>query len=192
MKEERLLAYVFWHWPRNGVSPDEYELLQRRFHTALREGPPVGFLGSRSHAIAEVPWIDRGPAYEDWYLLENASALDPLNEAAITASRRIPHDAAAAAAAGGTAGLYRRRLGGKDRAAPVVAAWFSKPNGMSYADLDGALEPLLSRGDVLWCRQMVLGPTPEFCLQSPVPVTLPAIFAPLVVPLRGVWPTGTR
>jgi hypothetical protein len=187
-----VLAYVFWHWPRPGVSQDEYERLQRRFHAALRDAPPAGFLGSRSHAVAGVPGITPiGTAYEDWYMLENGTALDPLNEAAITASRQAPHDAAAAAAAGGTAGLYRLRLGTVDGSTPTVAAWFSKPDGMSYAALDAALGPIVDpRGGALWSRQMVLGPTPEFCLQSSAPVELPARFSPLCVSLRPVWPTS--
>ena len=185
-----MLAYVFWHWPRPGVSRDEYERLQRRFHIALRDAPPVGFLGSRSEAIAAAPWTPDGePAYEDWYLLESTAALDPLNEAAVTASRQAPHDAAAAAAAGGTAGLYRERLGVVDGTIRNVAAWFGKPDGMSYPALYAALQPpVASRDGLLWCRQMVLGPTPEFCLQTSTPVALPAPFVPLVVGLRQVWP----
>ncbi len=41
-----MLAYVFWHWPRTGVPQDRYESLQQRFHAALRDAPPPGFLGS--------------------------------------------------------------------------------------------------------------------------------------------------
>ncbi len=97
-----MLAYVFWHWPRTGVSRDRYESLQQRFHGALRHAPPVGFLGSSSDSIGAAPWItSNATAYEDWYLLENGSALDALNDAAITASRQVPHDEAAAVAAGG-------------------------------------------------------------------------------------------
>lgn len=185
-----MLAYVFWHWPRTDVQRQDYEQLQRRFHAALRDAPPPGFLRSRSDAITGAPWIaGNGEAYEDWYLLENASSLDPLNEAAVTAPRQTSHDQAAASAAGGTAGLYRLRRGDVDSGEPTVAAWFSKPAGMSYADLDVALEPLVtSSGGVLWMRQMVLGPTPEFCLRSATPLTLPAPFVPAWAKLRRVWP----
>lgn len=184
-----MLAYVFWHWPRSGVSQDEYERLQRRFHAALRDAPSIGFLGSHTDAIGAVPWSgDGGPAYEDWYHIENGTALEPLNEAAVTASRRSPHDAAAAVAAGGTAGLYRLRMGSVETA-PTVAAWFGKPEGMTYAGLDELLESSVrSGGGLLWYRQMVLGPTPEFCLRSAAPVELPAPLVPLLVSLRRVWP----
>ena len=107
-----MLAYVFWHWRRPDVPAASYEALQRRFHAALGAAPPAGFLGSRSLAITGAPWADGGnEAYEDWYLLEGSAALDPLNAAAVSASRQAPHDAAAAVAGGGTAGLYLLRLG---------------------------------------------------------------------------------
>src|ERR1700752_4970973 len=105
-----MLAYVFWHWRRPGGPAADYEALQRRFHAALGAAPPAGFLGSRSLAVMNAPWAaGGGEAYEDWYLVADSAALDPLNDAAISASRQAPHDAAAAAAAGGTAGLPRLR-----------------------------------------------------------------------------------
>ncbi len=185
-----MLAYVFWHWPRPDVERQDYEQRQRRFHAALRDAPSPGFLGSRSHAVGGATWTGGGgEAYEDWYLIENTAALDPLNEAAVSASRQASHDAAAAGAAGGTAGLYRLRRGDVDSATPALAAWFAKPGGMSYAEVDDALEPLVREsGGVLWMRQMVLGPTPELCLQSRERVRLPAGFEPLWVTLRRVWP----
>ena len=107
-----MLAYVFWHWRRPQVPAASYETLQRGFHAALAAAPPPGFLRSSTLSIAGAPWAaGGGEAYEDWYLVDGTAALDPLNDAAVTASRRQPHDAAAAAAAGGTAGLYRLRLG---------------------------------------------------------------------------------
>lgn len=184
-----VLAYVFWHWPRADAAAGVYEALQRPFHEALRSAPPPGFLGSRVLALAGASWAAEGrEAYEDWYLVEGSAALDPLNEAAVSAPRRAAHDAAAAAAAGGTAGLYRLRLG-EPGEVPHAAAWFAKPPGMSYSALFATLEPLVrSEGAALWARQMTLGPTPEFCLQSARPVALPAAFFPETVRYRAVWP----
>jgi hypothetical protein len=184
-----MLAYVFWHWRRQDVPSDDYERRQQRFHSALRAAPPQGFLGSRSFAIRGASWAaSGGEAYEDWYLVEDSAALDPLNQAAITAPRQTAHDAAAAGAEGGTAGLYSLRRGSMSETAPTRAAWFSKPSGMSYDQLFSAIEPLLpSTAGACWCRQMVLGPTPEFCLQSSAPVRLPAPFTPLVLELRPIW-----
>jgi hypothetical protein len=184
-----MLAYVFWHWRRADVSAVAYEALQRRFHAALGAAPPAGFLGSRSLAIAGAPWAaSGGEAYEDWYLLEGSAALDPLNAAAVSASRQAPHDAAAAAAEGGTAGLYLLRLG-RAGEPPRTTTWFAKPAGMTYAALHAALEPLVAAEDAaLWGRQMVLGPTPEFCLHTARPVTLPGSVVPVPIHCRMVWP----
>jgi hypothetical protein len=185
-----MLAYVFWHWRRREIPRDEYEQRQQHFHGAMTAAPSQGFRSSRSFAITGAPWVaSGGEAYEDWYLVEDSAALDPLNQAAITAPRQMPHDAAAAAAEGGTAGLYSLRRGGVRDTLPARAAWFSKPSGVSYDQLFSSLEPLLHPvNGALWCRQMVLGPTPEFCLQSSAPVTLPEPFTPLVLDLRPIWP----
>ena len=163
-----MLAYTFWHWKRPDVPTGEYEVRQRAFHEALGAAPPVEFGGSSCFAISGVPWAGGGgAAYEDWYLVRDSAALDSLNAAAISASRQAPHDAAAAVAAGGIAGLYRIRLGER-LATPMVAHWFSKPSGMSYAALEQILRPVVdAHAGTLWCRQMTLGPTPEFCLQLP-------------------------
>lgn len=187
-RQAAALAYVFWHWRRAEVSVASYVELQRRFHAALAAAPPNGFLGSHSAAVREVSWAAAGgDAYEDWYLVDGTAALDPLNQAAVTASRQAPHDAAASAAQGGTAGLYRLRLGsvGVHRS----AAWFAKPDGMSYDELYAALElPVLPAGGALWGRQMVLGPAPEFCLHTPEPVPLPAPLIAQVVARSPIWP----
>lgn len=185
-----MLAYVFWHWKRAEVSAPAYERLQRAFHEALAAAPSPGFHRSFTHALAGAPWAAGGAeAYEDWYLVADSAALDPLNEAAVTASRQAPHDAAASAAANGTAGLYRLRMGDAP-SRPRHAYWFAKPAGVSYADLWRLLTPLADRGASIWVRQMVLGPTPELCLQSSTPVDLPPGLDPIVLPLRPVWPDG--
>lgn len=187
-----MLGYVFWHWPRDGVAAAAYEALQRAFHAALAAAPADGFDRSFSAAVEGAPWANAGgAAYEDWYLVRNSAALDRLEEAAVSASRQGPHDAAAAAAGGGAGGLYKLRLG-RPVARPGEARWFAKPAGMSYAALWDAMRPIVeSDGAALWGRQMVLGPTPEFCLQSMGPIELPAGFDPVLLQLEEVWP-GAR
>jgi hypothetical protein len=184
-----MLAYVFWHWRRADVPADRYEELQRRFQGVLREAGVPGFVAARSAAIQGAPWAAGGrDAYEDWDLVESSAALDPLNDAAVSAARREPHDAAAAGAESGVAGLYRLRLGVPGDA-PRAAVWFSKPAGMSYATLYEALAPFTRpAGSALWGRQMVLGPTPEFCLESTQPVRLPPPFTGIATPRHPVWP----
>lgn len=138
--------------------------------------------------MEDLPWLPAaGKGYEEWYFLDGSAALDPLNEAAIGAGCREPHDQAAELAAGGTAGLYRLRLGERP-GAPRTALWFGKPSGMSYDALHGKLRFLVARGTALWGRQMVLGPTPEFCLHSDREVVLPAELPSLGSALRRVWP----
>ena len=187
-RQATALAYVFWHWRRAEVSAASYVELQRRFHAALATAPPTGFLGSHAAAIQGASWAAAGgEAYEDWYLVDGTAALDPLNQAAVTASRQAPHDAAAAAARGGTAGLYRLRGGrlGVYR----IAAWLAKPEGMSYDELYAALQStVLQTGGALWGRQMVLGPTPEFCLHTTQAVPLPAPLVAQVLARSPIWP----
>lgn len=184
-----MLAYVFWHWPRSGVDPGEYERMQRDFHAALAVSLPPGFLGSSCHRISGADWAAGGGiAYEDWYLQESSAALDELNAAAVTAGRRTAHDLAAALAAGGTAGLYHLQLGGHLPSA-TLAGWFRKPEGWSYARLLETMQPLIEQaGGSLWMRRMVLGPTPEFCFRSIEPVHLPRAIEPQMVPVDPVWP----
>ena len=184
-----LLAYVFWHWKQAEITTKDYAHRQRAFHAALAAAPSSGFLGSFSVRLSHAPWAAGGvDAYEDWYLVQDFGALGLLNEAAVSASRVAPHDAAAAVAASGAAGLYCLRLGAALQK-PQVDHWFGKPDGMPYSELFSQLGPLVDRVDgALWMRQMVLGPAREFCLHATAPVSLPAAFSVLVIPLRQVWP----
>ena len=187
-QHEKPLAYVFWHWRQPSASPDAYEAAQLAFQRALAESPSAGFVRSFSHAIAGAPWANNGgEAYEDWYLVRDSAALDPLDEAAVTAGRRTAHDAAASLAAAGTAGLYQLKLGTAPTA-PRSAQWFGKPAGMSYAQLFAAVEPALAAaGGSLWMRRMTLGPATEFCVLAREPATLAAPFQMFAFSLRPVW-----
>jgi hypothetical protein len=186
-----VLAYVFWHWPRPGVDAKEYEDRQRRFHAALVADPPRGFASSFSVAVERAPWGNESHAtYEDWYLVHDFAALGELNDAAVSGSRTSSHDAAASVAAGGTAGLYRLRLGGLTTR-PAHAAWFAKPSGLTYAQLFDSLAPIVAEARAtLWLRQLTFGPAPELCLQSASRLALPAPLAPTNVLLRSVWSPG--
>lgn len=185
-----MLSYTFWHWKRPGVAAETYEARQRDFQAALAAHPPQGFLRGCTVRLRGAPWAaDGAVAYEDWYFVRDMSALADLNEAAVSGPRRDPHQAVAHLADGGTAGLYGLRAGSA-ALVPAVATWFSKPDGMSYAALDEALAPLVAAG-ALWMRQMVLGPTPEFCLHTAAPVQLPPIFQVQRWPLEAVWSPGS-
>jgi hypothetical protein len=166
-----LLAYVFWHVPRPGSAAREYEAAHAAFHETLWQSRPVGLLGVRVFRLVSIPWFNGQSGYEDWHLLEDSTALDVLNDAAISGARTTPHDRIATLAAEGTAGLYGVRSGRFIE--PAIAHWLSKPAGMSYEDFDASLQPLVEVGCCLWGRRMTLGPTPEFCLHAPATAPLP-------------------
>jgi hypothetical protein len=60
---------------------------------------------------------------------------------------------------------------------------------MTYDDLDATLRPVLKKAAALYGRKLVLGTTPEFCVESEVPIELPGVGQPLVVRLEPVWNT---
>lgn len=183
-----MLAYAFWHWKRPEVSTETYEARQGDFQAALATHPPEGFVRGSTVRIEGAPWAAGGEqAYEDWYIIHGMSSLEALNEAAVTAARRAPHDAVAKLALNGTAGLYGLRAG-SPMTAPPLATWFSKPDGLSYSALLEALAPIIATTPAtLWMRQMVLGPTPEFCLHSRTPVELPPGITGHTLSLAPVW-----
>jgi hypothetical protein len=153
-----VIAYVFWH--RAGTEAGAYEAGLEAFHDALRAQPPAGFVGSGAFRLDAAPWLaGDGPAYEDWYLVADWAALGTLNEGAGSGARSQPHDAVAAQAREGAGGVYAPLHGGEPVAGEV--AWLAKPDGMSYADFHAALGSRAA-----WQRQMVLGPAPEYVIES--------------------------
>lgn len=184
-----MLAYVFWHTRDARVEDREYVARLLDFHRALAVSKPVGYRRSVVMRIRGASWIaPDGDAFEEWYLLEGSTALDVINEAAVSGTCQAPHDAVARLAAAGTAGLYLLRRGASDEAAMRHASWFAKPSGLSYAQMYAQLEPIVARaGATLWGRQMVLGPTAEFCVRSKDRVELPAPFAATSIALAPVW-----
>lgn len=179
-----MLAYVFWHVPRDGAGVHDYESLHREFHAVLLRSNVNGLVRVKVHRLAAIPWLGGRPGYEDWHLLEGSAALDVLNRAAVSGMRQLPHDRIAALAADGIAGLYGIRQGRPIE--PRIAYWMSKPAGMGYADFESSLAPLVADGCCLWGRRMTLGPTPEFCLHAPAARDLPhPALAIETVPLPG-------
>ncbi len=184
-----MLAYVFWHWPRAELTEPAYEAQLSRFHASLRAHSPQGFIGSATFRVSGADWLPLGKGYEDWYCVTDFQAIGLLNDAAVSGERQEPHDRVARAAAGGCAGIYRLRLGEFLPNRPPVQSWFSKPAGMRYEELFSIVGPLAGAPEgALWQRQMTLGPTPEFCVQAPASVLLPAGIDPLVVAASRVWP----
>lgn len=188
-----MLAYVFWHWKSPRVESGMYEEYLRSFHRVLNTHQPAGFHSSAVFQVAGLPWTSgEDRAYEDWYWVENSAALDPLDQAAVSEARKLPHDQVAQWAAGGTGGLYRLRATGQGAfAAPEVAWWFSKPAGLTYSELYQLFaEQLEQLPGHLWQRQMTLGPAREFCWHTSAQAGLPALLTTadtLKIPLTTIW-----
>jgi hypothetical protein len=165
-----VLAYVFWHRAAPLIERADFESALARFHAALAEHPPPGFRGSAAFRVAErTPWVPGfGPAYEDWYLVEDWVALGALNEAAVAGPRHAPHDAVAGESLAGAGGVYGLMAGA---ATPHArhARWLAKLTEVSREDFDAAL---LATGASVWMRQMVLGPAPEYVVRGPDPIEL--------------------
>jgi hypothetical protein len=170
-----MLAYVFWHWPAAEVAHEAYEQLLLSFHRALAEAAIPGFQSTTTFRVeGHAPWLGGTPAYADWYLLDGSSALDVLNEAAVSSTRKGPHDVLARAMAAGAGSLLQLRSSEAHLEAARVSSWVAKPKGMPYDPFYARLQPVCaSHKASLWRRQMVLGPTTEFGLLSPTPIPLP-------------------
>jgi len=163
-----MLAYVFWHWSRPEIERGQYLDYLIEFHRTLAANKSPGFQRSVVFSINGANWLKTdGEVFEEWYLLDDSAAMDPLNEAAVSGTCEEPHNRVAREAADGTGGLYRLRAGSEDLARAKFATWLSKPAGVSYKDFYAGLETFTSQpGVALWGRQMTLGPTTEFCIHS--------------------------
>jgi hypothetical protein len=188
-----MLAYVFWHWPNSTVDPQNYLQYLIDFHQTLAANKPPGFHHSVVFRIRGASWLNTNDeAYEEWYLLDDSAAMDPLNEAAVSGVCEAPHNKVAREAADGIGGLYRLRAGHEALAEARSAIWLSKPAGVSYKDFYATLQPLTSQpGVALWGRQMTLGPTTEFCLHSTNPIELPPGYSGLTINLQSIYPRSS-
>jgi hypothetical protein len=196
-----VLAYVFWHRPRDGEDHASYERLLAEFHHSLAHSPPAGTLASVSYRVPGLPWF-RAPAYEDWYLVEDYAALGVLNEAAVGRGHRSRHDQLALHSGAGAGGLYALLEGRPDAAAlarATLAVWVQQGVGHGVELRHAGLPEMLADGiepdtTSLWRRQLVLGPAPEFCLlaeETPAgvaPTRLPDGWSATVLARETLWP----
>ena len=176
-----MLAYLFWHRPREGADADRYREAQLAFHRSLAHNPPAGMRSSAIYRIPSVPWAEHGqprPSFEDWYLLDDFAAMGVLGEAAVGRGHRTAHDSAASGFGSGAGGLYGLLEGeatGECLKRATVAVWVARTPGSAKgtaAELLGdGMDP---RSASVWRRQFVLGPAPEFCVlggEAPAGVT---------------------
>ncbi|MGH2902469.1 MAG: hypothetical protein ACRDK7_02585 [Solirubrobacteraceae bacterium] len=171
-----MLAYVFWHRPledSDNSAVEAYEHADLAFHRSLAHVPPAGFQGSAVFRVDELPWLD-GPGYEDWYFVEDYTALGVLNEAAVGHGHRTAHDGVAHRFGAGAGGLYcliegRPPLGAgrgvKYFGEESAAVWVARAAGIERRGLGEMLgDGMDAQHASLWRRQLVFGPAPEFCL----------------------------
>lgn len=192
-----MLAYVFWHQRASHVAKERYQEKLIAFHQILQERQPQGFVSSVVLEIARLPWMSAGDeeVYEDWYLVENSAALDPLDTVALSESCREPHQQIARLAGQGTGGLYRLKEGSIDRtrAAEVrFVTWFSKPAGMRYETLYASLPQQQDEPQgMVWQRQMTMGPALEFCWQGPQKRSWAAELGGIEVEAHPIFPVSS-
>ncbi|HEV8604647.1 MAG TPA: hypothetical protein VGQ99_04735, partial [Tepidisphaeraceae bacterium] len=168
-----------------------YERSLIDFHKILAKYAPAGFRSSLLFRTENCPWIAAGgPAYEDWYVLDNSAALDAISDAAISGPRKASHDQIASLAASGAAGLYRLKSGDQEAMRLARhATWFSKP-ALTYDAFFNQLRPITNAsGAAFWLRQMALSAAPEFCLRTPEKPQLPPDVTALHCPIQVVYPS---
>jgi len=149
-----MLAYVFWHRPRAGVVREAYEDALIALHRSLASAG----IETAAFRLEQLPFAARG-GYEDWYLVENWSAVGMLGETALSGVHAARHEAVAGLSGESWGGLYALVRGAPRP--PAGARWVQKPRGES-------VELLLARekAAAAWRRQLVLGPAPEMCLAA--------------------------
>ena len=156
-----MLAWVFWHSRYEHVTEEEYRRALAAFHAGVEAVAPDGLLGIRTVRHDSVPWLPSPvEVYEDWHFVRDSAALDRLDEAAVIAVTSDAHTRIARLAANASAGLYRLRAGAP-LPEPPGFKWIDKPRGEAYDTFIASLE----NAAAVWSRQMVLGPTPEFCIE---------------------------
>jgi hypothetical protein len=180
-----MLAYLFWHRPGADQAIGPYERALVGFHRRLRDAPVPGLVASGTARVGGLPWMP-GDGYEDWYAVDDYTALGVLNDAAVDAGHVEAHDLAAHAAGFGAGGLYSLERGTIDAPAGDCV-WLTKPTGVSYPDFDERLMVLTAGESVsVWRRQMVLGPAPEYRVTAGRELAMPADMVPLACRLASL------
>ncbi|HUA10881.1 MAG TPA: hypothetical protein VMA83_02635 [Solirubrobacteraceae bacterium] len=159
-----MLAYVFWHRPRDDADTGAYERADADLHRSLQRERAGGLIESATARVGELPRL-KGGGYEDWYVVPGYAGLGELAAAAATGAHADPHGRAAGMLAEGTAGLYEHLDGDGGVAHATHATWVERPPGARYpalADLFSGADGPFRAG--LWRRALVLGPAPELCV----------------------------
>jgi hypothetical protein len=165
-----VLAYLSWHRASAGVEQGTYEQALERFHRSLAHRPPSGYRGSAALRLSELPWLapvadaEDAPGYEDWYLIDDWSAVGVLEEAAVSRGHLTAHDTVASRVGPATGAVYRL-IEGRPRLDAGQAVWVKRKPGHEPPSLSALLGDGMDRErDGLWRRCIGLGPAPEHCL----------------------------
>ena len=180
------IAYVFWHWPRPGTPTKTYEAELSAFQQALSPDKLPGLIETLSFRVGSLPWgPQQGNFYEDWYVVEDFATLGTLNDAATAGETREPHDSIARDYLKGAGGVFRLVSGDFKLREAKFATWVEKAIGPSYQSYyEEVARGVAGRRADLWRRQMVLGPSPQFCIHSEENLRMSESFRPTVSELE--------
>ena len=161
-----MIGYVFWHQKVDSVTSSIYENGLKNFHSNLANAGIRGYLGSISFRVEGAYWVGaKKTGYEDWYYLTDSGVIDILNHGDSFGKMMAIHNNGASLATGMHAGLYQLKSSSAKHRESTWVVWFSKPGGMSDEDFNRLISSTVHPNNIdFWKRQMVLGPTPEFCI----------------------------
>jgi hypothetical protein len=111
--------------------------------------------------------------------------LGPLNEAVVEGETGVHHNLIAKDYMKGAGGIFKLIRGRSLVREARFVTWIEKPVGPSYeVYYEEVTRAVGSKRMDLWRRQMVLGPSPQFCVHSEEALDLPVNLKPITSKLR--------
>lgn len=167
-----MINFMLWHKAQAGISATEYEAALREFHRIFAEQKVPGWLGSHVSICETLPWVSaQGPVYQDCHFLQDSSALDRVNLAAISPNCREVHDKIAQHSCDEANGLYRYRCGSEQQHF-TLQVWLTRPRDIQHEVFLDSLKSRISKSHSIWSRQMGLSHGPEFLIQGDADIDL--------------------